>query len=76
MPSILIIGGGPNIGSSVAANFAAHGYTVAIASRSVPADKTYKHFVFDAAEPSKVPELFARVSAEVGIPKVVVYNGE
>lgn len=75
MPSALIIGAGPNIGRSLAAKFAKEGYKVAIASRSTPSDNTYEHFRFDAAEPATVPDLFAQVSAKVGTPKVVIYNG-
>ncbi len=75
MPSALIIGAGANIGRSVAAKFANGGYKVAIASRSTPSDNTYRHFVFDAAEPATVPDLFAKVSAELGPPHVIIYNG-
>ncbi len=60
MPTILIIGAGPNIGRSLAAKFAHDGYKVAIASRSTPLDSTYEHFVFDAAEPAKVPDLLPK----------------
>jgi NAD(P)-dependent dehydrogenase (short-subunit alcohol dehydrogenase family) len=76
MPSALIIGAGANIGRSVAAAFASEGYKVAVASRSKPSDNTYPHFIFDAAQPTKVPELFNKVAAEIGPPNVVVYNGE
>jgi len=74
MPSALIIGAGANLGRSVAAKLSKAGYKVAIASRSTPTESAYKHFVFDAAEPTKIPDLFAKVSAEHGPPGVVIYN--
>ncbi|KAH8823702.1 putative short chain type dehydrogenase [Flagelloscypha sp. PMI_526] len=74
MPTILIIGAGANIGLATAKRFASAGYKVAIASRTTPVDTTYKHFVFDASQPTLVPKLFEDVSTALGAPDVVLYN--
>lgn len=75
---VLILGSGPNIGGSVSRAFAAKGYTVALASRSVKAEDNNAgqvNFQVDLTDPPQVSELFAKVKETVGIPSVVVYNG-
>lgn len=74
----LILGSGPNIGQSVSRAFAAKGYKVALASRSVKAEDNNDdqiNFQVDLSNPPTVSELFAKVKDTVGIPSVVVYNG-
>ena len=75
---VLILGSGPNIGGSVSRAFAAKGYKVALASRSVKAEDNGADQVnvqVDLSNPPSVSDLFAKVKETVGIPSVVVYNG-
>ncbi|KAI1505801.1 putative short chain type dehydrogenase [Biscogniauxia marginata] len=74
MPTVLILGAGPNIGQATAETFAAAGFQVAVASRSPKLDPKFRHFVFDASNPETVPALFEQVSSAVGVPSVVIYN--
>lgn len=74
--SVLILGAGPRIGLATAETFAAAGYSVALASRSAKNTSPYKHFAFDASKPESIPKLFADVRKAVGIPRVIIYNGE
>lgn len=77
-PVILILGAGPRIGSSVAKAFAAKGYKVALASRKKSeANDTANelHIQSDFADPNSVINAFSRVTASLGVPSVVVYNG-
>jgi NAD(P)-dependent dehydrogenase (short-subunit alcohol dehydrogenase family) len=75
---ILILGSGPKVGASVAANFASNGYKVAVASRSGTGSKTaegYLSLKADLFTPASVPPLFAAIQAEFHTaPSVVVYN--
>jgi NAD(P)-dependent dehydrogenase (short-subunit alcohol dehydrogenase family) len=75
---ILILGAGPNIGQHVARAFAAKGYKVAVASRRVKEENIPDQVSFqvDLTNPSSVSELFTKVKETLGIPSVVVYNGE
>jgi NAD(P)-dependent dehydrogenase (short-subunit alcohol dehydrogenase family) len=75
---VLILGAGSNIGESTSRAFAAKGYKVALASRSAKSDEDtadLKHFPIDLSKPSSVPELFIKVKEALGIPSVVIYNG-
>lgn len=75
----LIIGAGPNIGHNAARALVSKGYKVALASRSAKKDDSGSNqfnFQVDLANPSSVPELFAKVKESLGTPSVVVYNGE
>ncbi|KAF2024247.1 putative short-chain dehydrogenase [Setomelanomma holmii] len=76
-PVVLILGAGPNVGQHVSRAFAARGYKVALASRSVknkdsPSDQV--NLQVDLSNPSSIPELFAQVKDQLGLPSVVVYN--
>lgn len=74
----LILGSGPRVGRHVSRAFAAKGYQVALASRTLKEEDNepgQKHFSVDLSNPSSVPELFSQVRASLGIPHVVVYNG-
>ncbi len=78
-PVILILGAGPNIGQAVARTFAAKGYKVALAARSLrEADSTDNqlHIASDFANPEDIIKAFTRVKEVLGIPSVVVYNGK
>ncbi|KAI1367488.1 hypothetical protein F5Y08DRAFT_68004 [Xylaria arbuscula] len=75
MSVTLIIGVGEAVGRASAEKFAAAGYKVAVASRSQRLDPAkFPFFKFDAAEPTHVASLFEKVSKEVGVPSVVIYN--
>lgn len=78
-PVVLIFGAGSRVGQSVASAFAAKGYKVALNARSLQAsDDTpdQVNIAGDLADPNTVPDVFAKVKAKLGIPSVVVYNGE
>lgn len=77
-PVIFILGAGPGIGQSVADAFAAKGYHVAQAARSVQdgfGENSYLNIKLDLSNTQAVEAAFARVTKELGIPSVVVYNG-
>lgn len=78
-PVILILGSGPNIGQHVAQAFIAKGYKVALASRSLKeearnADQV--HISADLSDPHSMKGIFSKVKASLGLPSVVVYNGQ
>lgn len=78
-PVILILGAGPNIGRGIARAFAAEGYKVALASRSLQeADSTPEQLYIksDFADTDDVVHAFTRTKKELGVPRVVVYNGK
>ncbi|KAF1841391.1 NAD(P)-binding protein [Cucurbitaria berberidis CBS 394.84] len=74
----LILGAGPNIGSSVASKFASAGYKIAIASRSggqTGGNNGYLSLKADFSKPDSIPALFDAVKSEFNTaPSVVVYN--
>ncbi|KAI1205173.1 NAD(P)-binding protein [Annulohypoxylon truncatum] len=74
MPTALIIGAGPRVGQASAEAFTAAGYQVAVASRKQSIGPNYRHYTLDASEPDQVPALFEKVSADLGVPSVVIYN--
>ncbi|KIH87140.1 hypothetical protein SPBR_05266 [Sporothrix brasiliensis 5110] len=76
-PVALILGAGSNTGQAVARAFAADGYKIALVARSLKeADSAdgYLRIRADLADPSSVAGIFAKVKAQLGAPKVVVYN--
>ncbi|GKT50079.1 glucose 1-dehydrogenase [Colletotrichum spaethianum] len=76
-PVVLILGAGPRVGLSVASVFASKGYKVAVAARSLKeADSTDNQLNIksDFANPDEVVNAFAKVTKELGIPSVVIYN--
>jgi len=78
-PVLLILGAGPNVGKSVSQTFAANGYRVALASRTSPESNDWKeslHVKSDLSKPESVKEVFQQVHEKLGIPNVVLYNGE
>ena len=78
----LVVGGGPGISASCTRLFASQGMRVAIAARNP--DKPVlnelaetcgaKIFACDASNAEAVTDLFASVSGELGVPKLVVHN--
>ncbi|KAF2100239.1 putative short-chain dehydrogenase [Rhizodiscina lignyota] len=76
-PVLFILGAGPKIGLSVANAFAAKGYKIALASRSVQdgvGEDGYLRLQVDLSNPAQVQGAFAKVKEQLGIPSVVVYN--
>lgn len=75
----LILGAGPNIGDAVATKFAANGYQIALAARSIStgmSDKTgFLGIQGDLSDPHVVRSVFRTTIQHFGPPSVVVYNG-
>ena len=77
-PVVLILGSGANVGQHVAKAFAAKGYKVALTSRSLKEeDSTADQALVpgDLSDPNAVAGVFSKVKALLGIPSVVIYNG-
>lgn len=77
-PVLLVLGAGSGIGLSVAKAFAAKGYKVALAARSIQdgvGEDGYLRVQVDLANTEAVRTVFAKVRETLGIPTVVVYNG-
>jgi len=75
---VLILGSGPNIGQHTAQAFAKKGYKVALTSRKAKdedntADRI--NIASDLSDPQSVIDVFSKVKASLGIPSVVIYNG-
>jgi NAD(P)-dependent dehydrogenase (short-subunit alcohol dehydrogenase family) len=80
VPVLFILGAGPKIGLSVGQAFAAKGYKVALAARSLTeglGEDGFLRFKIDLAspDPAGIQKAFAKVTEKFGIPSVVVYNG-
>lgn len=78
-PVVLILGSGPNIGKHVTRAFAAKGYKVALASRSLKEEDSTADQVnisSDFSDPDSVIRTFSKVKSLLGPPSVVVYNGK
>ena len=78
-PIALIIGAGPNVGAAIAKAFAAKGYKLALAARSLSDETTSDgtvHIKVDLSNPDNVAGLFEKVKKQLGTPSVVAYNGE
>lgn len=79
IPVALILGAGANIGQNVAKTFAAKGYKIALASRSLKEeDSTESQLLVkgDFSDPESVIRIFSKVQSSIGTPHVVVYNGQ
>jgi len=77
-PVALILGSGANIGQSVAKAFAAKGYKIAVAARSLKEEDSTANQLnirSDFADPGSIGHVFAQVRQKFGPPHVVVYNG-
>jgi NAD(P)-dependent dehydrogenase (short-subunit alcohol dehydrogenase family) len=78
-PVAFILGGGPRIGHAVAEKLASQGFNVALGRRSVHPSVDIKNVIsvtVDVASIQSVETAFAEVRTKLGIPEVVVYNGE
>lgn len=78
-PVLLILGSGSNIGQHVARAFAAKGYKVALVSRRLKEEDSTTDQVnisSDLSDPESVIGVFSKVKALLGLPSVVVYNGD
>ena len=78
----VIVGAGPGLGSALARNFAGHGLRVAAARRTADALSTLtvqlgvdsRAYACDATSEQDVAKLFASVQADLGVPRLVVFN--
>ncbi len=78
-PVLLILGAGSNIGQHVAKTFASKGYAVALAARSVKESDntpTQINIASDFSDPSSILTAFNQTKKLLGVPSVVIYNGE
>jgi NAD(P)-dependent dehydrogenase (short-subunit alcohol dehydrogenase family) len=78
-PILLILGSGPRIGKSVATAFAAKGYKIASVARSLNEEDSTPdqlNIKADLSDPSSIPSIFSKVKEALGLPTVIVYNGE
>ncbi|KAH6884484.1 hypothetical protein B0T10DRAFT_539882 [Thelonectria olida] len=76
-PVALILGAGANIGQNVGRAFAAKGYKVALAARSVKEEDSTAdqlHIKGDFSDPESITSIFSKVKSHFGTPHVVVYN--
>lgn len=77
---ILVLGGGPRIGWTVAQKFKTEGYNVAIGSRKPDAEAASKAgflpITVDLTNTQSVEAAFTTVTKELGIPNIVIYNGQ
>lgn len=77
-PVLLLLGYGANIGHAAAKKFEAGGYRVAIAARSLSEEKVSDQrwsYPINLTHPNAVTDLFAKATRDIGIPSVVIYNG-
>ena len=77
-PVALILGAGAKVGTATAKAFAANGYKIALAARSLKEeDSTPDQLLVkaDFSQPESVVAVFDKVKKVLGLPHVVVYNG-
>ena len=77
-PVALVLGAGANVGQSVGRAFAAQGYKVALAARSLrEEDSTADQLIIKGnfTDPQSINDIFTKVKSQLGVPSVVVYNG-
>jgi len=77
---LFIVGAGPRIGFAVALAFKERGFKVAIGSRNPDTEQARDAGLtavqVDVTDSSLVSRAFEDVRSKLGIPNVVVYNGE
>lgn len=73
-----IVGGGPNVGASLASALAQKGYQVAVGRRSSVKDISPSPNItalqVDVSNPQNISAAFTRIKTTIGIPNVVIYN--
>lgn len=75
MKTILIVGSGPGIGSSVARRFVDEGFSVAALSRKGDATGDSIHgFAADASDTASLEQAFKQITEKLSPPEVLVYN--
>jgi NAD(P)-dependent dehydrogenase (short-subunit alcohol dehydrogenase family) len=77
-PIALILGAGSNVGHHVGRAFAARGFKIALAARSLKEEDSTPeqlNIQSDFSDPEAVVKAFAKVKSQFGLPSVVVYNG-
>jgi NAD(P)-dependent dehydrogenase (short-subunit alcohol dehydrogenase family) len=77
-PVALILGAGSNVGDHVGRAFAAKGYKIALAARSVKEEDSTSDKLLvrgDFADPESITSIFTKVQSQLGVPHVVIYNG-
>jgi NAD(P)-dependent dehydrogenase (short-subunit alcohol dehydrogenase family) len=75
MKTIMIVGAGPGIGSSVARKFAGEGFEVAALTRKGDAAGDNIHgFAADASDTASLDKAFKDVVEKLSSPEVLVYN--
>ncbi|MGE5523050.1 MAG: SDR family NAD(P)-dependent oxidoreductase [Rhodospirillaceae bacterium] len=78
----VVVGAGPGLGSALARKFAEHGMRVAVARRSAESlaplvaelGAQVSAYACDATNEGDVSRLFAAVQADLGTPRLVVFN--
>lgn len=77
-PLLLLLGAGANIGQAVQKRFLDSGYNIVIAARSLqdnhPSPEIWSYKI-DLNKPNDVSKLFSKLSKDIGIPNVIIYNG-
>lgn len=77
--TILILGAGPRVGYSVARKFKAENYNIAVGSRNPDIkkaqDEGFHPLTVDVGDAQSVEAAFEEVQEKLGVPNVVVYNG-
>ncbi|KAI1377982.1 hypothetical protein F4677DRAFT_458729 [Hypoxylon crocopeplum] len=76
-PVLLFLGAGKKLGTQVPTVFAEAGYKIAVVARTRKEEfesSGYYQVQADFNNPECIPEIFAKVREDVGIPTVVVYN--
>ncbi|KAH8668413.1 putative short-chain dehydrogenase [Xylariales sp. PMI_506] len=76
-PIALILGAGSNIGQHAARAFAAKGYKLALAARSLNEKESTSESLniqSDFSDPEAVVRAFEKTKSELGVPSVVIYN--
>jgi NAD(P)-dependent dehydrogenase (short-subunit alcohol dehydrogenase family) len=75
---LLLLGAGLNVGLASITAFKAQGFKVASVSRN-PSDAVQKAadlvLTADFSDPSCIADIFSKVETKLGIPNVVIYNG-
>jgi NAD(P)-dependent dehydrogenase (short-subunit alcohol dehydrogenase family) len=78
-PIVLILGAGSNVGQHVAQAFRNKGYRTALAARSVKESDNTDEQVYlpsDFSDPNSIVKAFTKLKSSLGVPSVVIYNGE